>query len=38
VKENAVMLGGSVSARSNVPKGVVFEVRLPWGKTGAAPG
>jgi two-component system cell cycle sensor histidine kinase PleC len=38
VKENAVMLGGSVSARSNVPKGVVFEVRLPWRKTGTAPG
>jgi len=34
VKENAELLGGSVSARSNVPKGVVFEVRLPCSKVG----
>jgi len=38
VKENVEMLGGSVSARSNVPRGVVFEVRLPWRKTDAADG
>lgn len=30
VKKNVEILGGSISARENLPLGTVFEVRIPW--------